>query len=149
MARNLNYEPATGNSWCYENYTSNCGKYGRLYDWATASVVCPSNWHLPTDNDWDTLVNNVGGSSTAGKHLKSTSGWSDNGNGLDTYGFSALSGGRRTNNGFYYYESMSGDWWSADENHRWYISYDTDYFGFVGLGGDYGLSVRCVQDNAP
>ena len=35
MTENLNYSPVSG-SWCYENNTSNCAKYGRLYNWETA-----------------------------------------------------------------------------------------------------------------
>jgi uncharacterized protein (TIGR02145 family) len=147
MAENLNYEPSTGNSWCYENDTSNCGKYGRLYDWATAKAVCPSNWHLPTKDDWDTLINNVGGSDTAGKHLKSTSGW----NGLDTYGFSALPGGYRVTDGRFLNAGGSGNWWSASEYvagraYYWVMYYNGDNAGWDVNELSAGFSVRCVQD---
>jgi hypothetical protein len=47
MARNLNYN-ASG-SMCYDNNQSNCAKYGRLYNWATARTVCPAGWHLPSE----------------------------------------------------------------------------------------------------
>jgi len=90
MAENLNYE--VGGSKCYNDNPANCTKYGRLYDWTTATTICPSGWHLPTNADWETLVNNDAGG--AGKHLKSLEGWEDQHHGsLDTYGFKALPGG--------------------------------------------------------
>jgi len=61
--------------------------------------VCPKGWHLPSKSEWDTLIDTVGGWYTAaGSMLKSTSGWSDNGNGTDAYGFAALPAGHRQNN---------------------------------------------------
>ncbi|MDR0516273.1 MAG: hypothetical protein LBH25_04440 [Fibromonadaceae bacterium] len=107
MAENLNYN--TEGSKCYENEPANCEKYGRLYNWETAKEVCPSGWHLPSNEEWDKLYRFADGTSgtespykskTAGKYLKSKEGWNDDygksGNGLDVFGFSALPGGDRT-----------------------------------------------------
>jgi uncharacterized protein (TIGR02145 family) len=165
MAENLNYIPATGNfpatgnSWCYEgddystdpkttlSGTQGCAKYGRLYDWATANAVCPSNWRLPTDGDWDTLINNVGGYNTAGKYLKSTSGWINNGNGLDTYGFSALPGGLRYTGGSF---GSGGWWWSATEyaagSARSRAMHNGDVVNRDNAAEAAGFSVRCLQN---
>ena len=57
MAENLNYE-ASGSK-CYDNKPANCSKYGRLYNWNTAKTACPSGWHLPPDDEWDTLLRYV------------------------------------------------------------------------------------------
>ena len=73
MAENLNYE-ADGSA-CYEDSTSNCDKYGRLYTWGAAKDACPSGWRLPKMKEFFTLFENVGGSSTAAKMLKSRTGW--------------------------------------------------------------------------
>jgi len=96
MAENLNYN--TSGSDCYEYSESNCNIYGRLYNWNAALAACPSGWHLPSDAEWTTLTNFVGGLPIAGTMLKSTSGWDDNedgnsGNGTDYYDFAALPGG--------------------------------------------------------
>lgn len=93
MAENLNYR--TRDSYCYEDKISNCDKYGRLYTWDAAITACPSGWHLPTHAEWETLVTAVGGESGAGTKLKSTSGWLKDGNGSDSFGFSALPAGER------------------------------------------------------
>jgi uncharacterized protein (TIGR02145 family) len=149
MAKNLNFN-ASG-SVCYDNQNSYCDTYGRLYDWATARTACPNGWHLPSDAEWDVLMNSVGGSSTAGRHLKATSGWYDNGNGLDTYGFAALPGGRGHSGGNFSSVGNYGYWWSSTE-------YDSNYaYGRImrynyenvdrGNGDKVNMfSVRCVQD---
>ncbi len=86
MAQNLNYQTKRG-SWCYENSADSCKKYGRLYDWKTAKKACPAGYHLPSNEDWTTLIDYMGGQVTAGKKLKAKRGWNDNGNGTDDYGF--------------------------------------------------------------
>ena len=175
MAENLNYE--TANSYCYNDNASNCSKYGRLYTWAAAMDsagtwstngkgcgynktcsptypvrgVCPQGWHLPTQTEWNTLFNAVGGSSVAGAKLKSTSGWYNSGNGTDAFSFSALPAGYRISNGNYDNEGFSAYFWSSTESNsiiaygmRLYYDYDR-----AALNGNlkyYGLSVRCLKD---
>ena len=59
MAENLNYDAGSG-SWCYDDNSSNCDQYGRLYNWETAKKVCPDGWHLPSRSElkryWITLA---------------------------------------------------------------------------------------------
>jgi uncharacterized protein (TIGR02145 family) len=151
MAENLNYQ--TSNSKCYDNNTSNCAKYGRLYTWADAKNACPAGWRLPSDAEWTALENYVGGSSVAGKKLKSTSGWKDNGNGTDDYGWSALPGGNGHSDGSFGIAGNNGGWWSAtenDANYAWY-RYMNYFREDVSREYNYGrktnlYSVRCVAD---
>ena len=155
MAQNLNYQ--TGNSWCYGGDNSNCNKYGRLYDWNTAKIACLKGWHLPSREEWGALAVAAGGTGsygnggTAGRALGSASGWDDDGNGTDSYGFSALPGGCRDSDGFFYSAGYNGFWWTATERsgdgayYRVMGCYDNN----VGEGNDdksYGFSARCVQD---
>jgi uncharacterized protein (TIGR02145 family) len=165
MAENLNYN-ASG-SICYNDNTANCDKYGRLYDWTTAMAVCPSGWHIPSVADWDKLMRYADGtngtsspydSPTAGKHLKTTSGWngsSGDSNGTDYYGFSALPGGNGYSDGFRNVGS-NGDWWSATEydgtNAYRFDLYHGDKAGWEDASGNRKhdksnlFSVRCVKD---
>jgi uncharacterized protein (TIGR02145 family) len=105
--------------YCYGNNPMNCGIYGGLYVWNEAMQyttqpgsqgICPSGWHIPTDDEWKILEGNVDNlygvgdpiwdntgwrGFDAGKMIKSTSGWSSSGNGVDAFGFSALPAGNR------------------------------------------------------
>jgi uncharacterized protein (TIGR02145 family) len=166
LAENLNYE--TGNSWCYHNDPSNCDTYGRLYDWETALTVCPSGWKLPSDDEWKILEGTVDSQYPvgdpewddtgyrgldAGKNLKSTSGWSSNGNGTDLYGFGARPGGYRSSGGVFTTLGYLGRWWSSSEysgSGVWYRALYHDSGGSFRSDYDYeasGFSVRCLKDN--
>ena len=151
MAENLNYE--TANSYCYKDSVSKCTKYGRLYTWAAAKTACPSGWHLPTEIEFKELVATVGGSSTAGKMLKSTSGWDDDegesGNGTDAYLFTALPAGDRSDNGgIYRDEGLYAFFWGSTDDGIAYsmnLHYHDDIAG-LGYGHkDTGHSVRCIK----
>lgn len=167
----------------YVRVTSNCNKYGKLYNWLTAMAldtnwitadtsceknscadqiaakhrgICPSGWHIPSRAEWNTLLSYVESdqkcSGCAAKHLKSSCGWIDGGNGLDTYGFAALPSGG--GGGPFGAKSVGyyGYWWSSTE-------YDdkTTYLSFMFYGSDAVhwddnyrqnelFSVRCVKD---
>jgi len=178
MKENLNYE--IGNSWCYDDDPENCVKYGRLYDWSTimngsgssnanpsgVQGICPDDWHIPSDREWKTLegtadsIYNASYSgwttydwrgSDAGKRLKSSSGWYDNGSGTDDFGFSALPGAYRNYSGYFYYYKEGAYFWTSTQNggdngiyRRLYYSRDQIERNFKHK--EYGMSVRCVKD---
>jgi uncharacterized protein (TIGR02145 family) len=149
MAENLNYQTKSG-SWCYENKADNCKQYGRLYDWNTAMAVCMAGWHLPSSQEWNNLVAAAGGDA-AGKKLKSKSGWKNNGNGSDDFGFSALPSGYRYGNGSFINIGGYGDWWTtaddSESGRAYYRSahYDSDDVFEVLNNKDFGFSVRCLM----
>jgi uncharacterized protein (TIGR02145 family) len=170
MAENLNY--SSGNSWCYSNSDGYCANYGRLYTWAAAMAnassssaspsgvkgVCPAGWHLPSSDEWAALVNAAGGVAVAGKRLKANSDlWSASGKGVDAYGFSALPGGRRNDNGAFFEGGSFAYWWTTTN----FIVYEAThaytwgmnaYADSIFIGGPFsspktfGQSVRCVKD---
>jgi uncharacterized protein (TIGR02145 family) len=151
MAQNLNYQTESG-SWCYEDSISYCKQYGRLYDWKTATTVCPKGWKLPSREDWNKLVTTAGGQKTAGKKLKSKSGWNKNGNGTNDFGFSALPGGLRDSYGSFRFAGNNGTWWTATEDGSDY-AYSRIIMGYYDDNVDendydksHGYSVRCVAD---
>lgn len=179
MAQNLNYE--TANSYCYNDSAKYCSKYGRLYTWAAAmdSVgiwstngkgcgydgscspiypvhgVCPSGWHLPSEDEFKTLFTAVDGwsyGSYVGKKLKSTSGWSDweyygvkSGNGSNDYSFSALPAGFRNDNDEYKCEGEAARFWSSTQDYV-YLTNVGDNSGLSIAHKGNGFSVRCVKD---
>jgi len=158
MTENLNCNVA--GSECYDKNESNCNTYGRLYTWEAAKKACSGGWHLPDTTEWNALVTSVGGSSTAGKHLKAKEGWNrcgPTGSGErysceDTYGFSALPGGFGYSGGYFGDVGNGGNWWSASEDNSDYANYrGMDYYGervyYDFNGKEYLFSVRCVQDS--
>jgi len=170
MAENLNYDiPNVTSDRCYKYSADSCAKYGRLYVWGTAmglegsyygtvwggsdvnhQGVCPAGWHLPSNAEWTQLTSFVGGTSTAGRKLKSTSGWDSNGNSTDEYGFSALPGGYGNPDGFFS-SGYVGFWWSATEFNANTAYENQCYYSNEIVKVDYSpkdnmFSVRCVQD---
>jgi uncharacterized protein (TIGR02145 family) len=149
MAKNLNY-PAK-NSVCYEDKQTNCTEYGRLYDWETALIACPMGWHLPSDDEWTELAKFVIIGKTTGTKLKSTSGWNNNGNGTDDYGFSALPGGYYSANKESFIRSGEyGSWFSATESDaynawNYVMTYDEESLFRDKYGKKFFCSVRCVE----
>ena len=148
MAQNLNFE--TANSYCYNDSTKYCEKYGRLYMWGAATIACPTGWHLPTEAEFKTLFTAVGGQSTASKILKSTSGWNNSGNGTDAYLFSALPAGYRNGGGEYISEGSQAYFWSSTESNSNFVFNIFLHYNsgkaeeYVNLR-DVGFSVRCVK----
>ena len=149
LAENLNF--SSGNSWCYDDNSSNCNKYGRLYDWETAKQVCPSGWHLPSGSEWTKLTDYLGGADGAGEKMKSTSGWKNNGNGTNSSGFAGLPSGYRYSGGSFDNIGSFGYWWSSAEGSTTRAWYRGLYY-FYGkvyrndANEQNGLSVRCVKD---
>lgn len=70
FAQNLNYDTADDTSVCYDNNSENCFIYGRLYTGDAAQTVCPEGWHLPSKEEWDVLIDYLGGIETAHAFLK-------------------------------------------------------------------------------
>ncbi len=131
---------------CYDNDPANCEKYGRLYSWMDATTACPTGWHLPSIEEFEALLNNVGSSEDErSKNLRATS-WE---NGTDKFGFSALPAG----NYYSYNEFGSLDsrafFWSStwDGSNSAYILH-IYVFGasILSYGKFLGHSVRCLQD---
>jgi uncharacterized protein (TIGR02145 family) len=153
MAENLDFK--TADSYCYNDSTEYCEKYGRLYTWATAKESCPMGWHLPSKEEWLTLFAVVGDSSSACQGLKSTNGWFDNLNGTDDVGFSMLPGGFRDVGGTYLNEKRVAFFWSSAENdnsfayYMSFVSTSSAKLNDPSLKLDYkneALSVRCIKE---
>lgn len=151
LAENLSYKPTTGSYWAYEDNVNNFEKYGILYDWETAKNVCPSGWHLPSDEEWTTMVKIIGGDKAAGVKLKEKGPlhWAQNSDATNESGFTALPGGYRYR-AFYSIEH-AGYWWTASERNATSAWCRYLVYNFSNLFRDFssktnGCSVRCVKN---
>jgi uncharacterized protein (TIGR02145 family) len=144
LAENLSWEGA--GVW-YNNSPMFGNLYGRLYTWKEALTVAPPGWHLPADEEWQKLVDFAGGAATAAEALKSED-W----DGTDAFGFSALPGGYCYGyDGFFYNIGDCGSWWSATEKNSEYAYLMCIYSGDAkACRLDYcknnAFSVRLVRD---
>jgi len=149
-----------GYGW-YDNDVSNKDTYGAIYNWYAVNTdkLAPAGWHVPSDTEWELLINYLGGYDVAGGKLKST-GTTEAGNSLwaspntgatNESGFSALPGGYRySNTGDYGALGRAAGWWPLNGYN------DTETMNH-GLGFDYesfwgnpddpksGFNVRCLK----
>jgi len=129
--------------------------YGALYNWYTVDygMLCPTGWHVPTDAEWTTLENYLGGSSVAGGKLKANTQWdSPNTGATNESGFTALPGGCRFGDGAFSNTGKIGFWWSAtrEDIENFPVSRIMEY-NFSNVFSEpnyesYGFSVRCIKD---
>ena len=129
--------------------------YGRLYNGYAVQddrLLCPSGWHVPTNEEWLALLEFLGGSSGAGTKLKTVTGWSPNG-GTNESGFTARAGGSRSGlsgSGQFNGYGTSGFWWSSSPWSR-LVLLSHYASASIASGGNsienYGLSVRCLKDS--
>ena len=143
-------------AWCYLDNDATLGKkYGKLYNWHAVMDprgLAPTGWHVPTIEEWQTLVSNLGGAQSAALKLKNSTCWPTGENGTNESGFFAMPAGLRYAGG----AAFSGQGYDT----RWYTSSrHTDGGGYwISIAAvaywDYflpenkpsGYSVRCVKD---
>ena len=142
-------------AWCwYNNDPSSESKYGKLYNYFAVidpRGLAPKGWHIPSDAEWTTLLNYLGGDQTAAPALKNTTGWSLNRNGNNRSGLAFMPGGSRHYTGKFDFAGTMGMFWSTTEGKDYKIWYriihvtDPSVGRFEGVS-DSGFSVRCVRD---
>jgi uncharacterized protein (TIGR02145 family) len=152
LAENLAYKAETG-CWAYDNDPNNVATYGYLYNWETAKKVCPSGWHLPSKDEWTTLINYLGGESVAGGKLKEEdTHWAGFAS-TNESGFTAHLGGDQSSiERSFYGINRLGYWWSATEKSE-FRAYNCSLYddsnkiiSEVANSKVSAFSVRCVKD---
>ena len=142
MTKNLNVN--IEGSYCIDDKSQNCDKYGRLYTWEAAKKGCSElgdGWRLPNKAEWEKLRESYGGQEASYKSLLNNGG----------SGFSAQLGGYRFSDGDYYHPGKLGNYWSRTEygvDDAWYFFFD-GYDGTLLLYYYYkteARSVRCIKD---
>ncbi len=130
-------------------------KYGLLYNWIAVkylednkSTLIPG-WHVPTTAEWDALATAVGGSSTAGTKLKSTTGW-DSGDGDGSYNFEAFPAGYQISGSFYGL-GTGAYFWTAGEHssanaYAYYFNTNAPMNSYNYPKSD-GYALRLVKDS--
>ena len=148
----------TTGAWCYyNNDVANGAIYGKLYNWYAVNDprgLAPTGWHVPTDDEWTTLSNTLGGDAVAGGKMKvaGTTRWTTPNTGAtNESGFAGLPGGFRSTSGPFFGVGDGGFWWSSTETNTpnaWgrVLFYFSGDIGRDGYSKEGGFSVRCLRD---
>jgi uncharacterized protein (TIGR02145 family) len=148
----------TTGAWSYyNNDPANGVVYGKLYNWYAVNDsrgLAPTGWHVPSDTEWTTLTDYLGGESVAGGPMKEvgTTHWTaPNTGATNSSGFTGFAGGTRFSNGAFYNIGINGSWWSSTEyssTDAWYryLYFSTSNVYRISLNKANGYFVRCIKD---
>ena len=142
------------------------GQYGRLYNWYAVDDsrgLCPSGWHVPSDDEWMTMemalgmseadANNTDWRGTdQGIQIKADHGWDADGHGTNSSGFSGMPNGFRSFLGFFGGSGSTAYLWSsssANTSLAWsrYLSQGIGEINRSPYHQREGFSVRCLKDS--
>jgi len=138
-------------AWCYFGTDMVDAKivYKKLYNWHAVTDsrgLAPEGWHIPSENEWDDLVDFLGGNNEyTWAKLKNTEGWKLS-NGTNESGFSAIPGGYRSTKNHFDYAGWGASFWSSTEKDK------VSAVGYHIEGGkevnekERGFSVRCIKN---
>ena len=156
---NAAWAALTTGAYCYYNNDSAtyAATYGKLYNWYAVNDprgLAPEGWHVPTDFDWTTLENCLGGAAVAGGAMKETGTihWTTPNTGATNIsGWAGLPGGTRSGGGAFSSVGNNGYWWSStgnDATTAWYrfLYYINGNIGRYNPLKTNGFSVRCLRD---
>jgi uncharacterized protein (TIGR02145 family) len=152
---NSQWESTTKGAYAiYNDDPANEKIYGKLYNWYAvndARGLCPAGWHVPSDNEWTVLSENLGGEEVSGGKLKSTTLWYSDVDATNSSGFNALPGGMRLASGSYDYIGPDNWFWcftESNSNEAWSRGLGRGFSDMVRSiwRKRTGFSVRCVKD---
>ena len=140
-------------------YTSfSAERFGHLYNWHAVEdtrSLCPTDWHVPSDDEWTILINNLGGQSTAGGKMKTKGSdfWDPpNMGATNASGFTGLpSGVRSSTTGKFGGIGINGFWWTSTPHISGNVHYYNLWYGDTEVRKNsshntLGYSVRCIKD---
>lgn len=155
---NTAWHTNTTGAYCWYNNdeaAATASAYGALYNFYAVSSgkLCPAGWRVPSDEDWNTLTDFLGGALLAGGKLKEAgiTHWNTPNAGADnSSGFTALPGGfRHSGTGEFKGMNTIGNWWSTKSNTSdaltWYMSSNQSVASSYTSLFEVGSSVRCIK----
>lgn len=155
MTMDLRYAPGNPPPPC-----GDCIIYGRFYPFPDPAIpynFAPPGWHIPTEQEWQTLVDYLGGNAVAGAALKDTLYWNaPNTGATNSSGFNARGGGLLNTSEEIEAPGDMGFWWTSTVGdtqfgtvtHGRYFGLTTNsaagYFDKFEV--ELGFKIRCVKD---
>jgi len=153
------WKKLTTGAWCYyDNNAENGAIYGKLYNWyavADPRGLAPEGYHIPSSEEWNTMLANLGGDFGAGGKMKEkgTTHWnSPNEKATNQSGFTALPAGTRWEEENFNDLGDTAEFWSTTE-------YNSEVGGSLKVTKSNrnamlsvsrkkgGSSVRCIKNS--
>ena len=141
--------------WHNNNESAYRNSYGALYNWYAVDTkkLCPPGWHVPSNEEWATLIEFLGGANIAGGKLKDpgTPNWTVQNAGVqESSGFNVLPSGFRGKAGFYSAAEKAAIFWTSSEfdgEDAWtrYFQPNTITVGKEHGGKYHGFAIRCIK----
>ncbi len=142
----------TDPAWCWYNNDSSLDEfYGKLYNWHAArdtGFICPDGFRVPTQNDWQNLINQIG--SEAAKVKAKDALWDPPAN--NSTGFTAVPAGLRNGDtGQFENFQIANGLWSITQNESLESIFYELSVNFLALSENTtqrqtGMSIRCVRN---
>lgn len=144
IAAGENEKPACCN---YNNETYKGIIYGKLYNWYALNDIrglAPKGWKIPSDEDWNQLIDFLGGWEIAGKKIKDSSILQS------SLGFNGVHGGARDSLAQFFNIIDYSYWWTSTENSNYTANYrsinkNSDSILRNFAIKSFGFSVRCIK----
>lgn len=142
----------------YGNDKTMIETYGLLYNWNAVHTgkLAPKGWHIPSNAEWDLLIQYAGGQITAGNKLKEPghAHWLfPSCETTNESGFTALPGGGINQLEGTIGIGKAGYWWSSTaefpNSDPWFLylnPVNNNAYRYM-VNGKTGNSVRCIKDN--
>lgn len=130
MAENLKYTVPGSEPYYFDNNPHNKGSYGMLYDWKSATLSCPDGWHLPSGEEFRTLISN----------LETDESWQKSGSGPGSFRIQLA--GMQDHEGIFSEIDESGYYWTSTE----YNAKEAEFFSFLVLGGQQVIDISREAD---
>ena len=147
---------ANKGAWAIYNHSAAFDKVvGKLYNGfviTDARQICPTGWHIPSEMEWNELIEWLGGASQAGTKIKTVQGWNSTVKGNNASTLNGLPGGGRHESGFFNGAGKFLAWWSSSidqsgltlENR--FISSEKTSISKTMVKRNFGFSIRCIED---
>lgn len=147
--------PVRGYQWSYKGEALESHLYGRYYTWYAATDsrgLCPKGWRVATAEDWNILVDFLGGVKVAGEKLKMGAGaWSDSSGPQIQVLFQASPVGKRESTGEFIEYKINGYWWATTLNDTpfglgYSLRQSSPEVFEINYNKSAGFCIRCVKE---
>jgi len=141
--------------WCWAENNPLNSRFGKMYNYyalTDSRGLIPVGWHVPSEVEWNEMIEKLGDEYDAAEKLKNKTGWEGKYNGTNKSGFSALPGGERGYDGKFGSFGTYVAWWSSTQSTdetaaiQFNITDSENIIEKWESNKGFGFYVRCIKD---